>query len=63
MSYDRTPLRRALSRELSSTNKALQAQMQGMLVAEQELTSHLKVTHLDIEQQLAMLKEQLKVRG
>ena len=36
-------------------------QVQGMIAAEHQLTEHLKVTHLQIDEQLLQLRDQLKV--
>lgn len=46
---------------LAEDKAALEAQLQGVLQAEQELTVHLRETHTAIEGQLSTLREQLKV--
>eukprot|EP00198_Chlamydomonas_reinhardtii_P003971 XP_001693307.1 predicted protein [Chlamydomonas reinhardtii] len=45
---------------LAEDKAALEAQLQGVLQAEQELTVHLRETHTAIEGQLSTLREQLK---
>lgn len=53
--------RRALVHELKQSKATLQAQLKGMVAAEHSLTEHLKDTHLQIDEQLQQLREQLKV--
>ena len=52
---------RALVHELKHSKAQLQAQVKGMVAAEHSLTEHLKGMHLQIDEQLQQLREQLKV--
>lgn len=57
------PLHRdsSLTREVQATKSQLQAQLKGMVAAEAELTEHLRATHTQIDEQLQLLRAQLKV--
>ncbi|KAG2436967.1 hypothetical protein HXX76_006482 [Chlamydomonas incerta] len=52
--------RASMAAVLAEDKAALEAQLQGVLQAEQELTVHLRETHTAIEGQLGTLREQLK---
>ncbi|GAX81524.1 hypothetical protein CEUSTIGMA_g8952.t1 [Chlamydomonas eustigma] len=51
---------RSRCEELASSKAQLQSQIRAMVVAERELTEHLKHTHAQIDQQLILLREQLQ---
>lgn len=50
-----------MNRELRQAKTQLQNQLKGMVQAEQEMTEHLKTTHSQIDEQLQLLRTQLKV--
>ncbi len=52
---------RSAAAALAEDKASLEAQLHGVLQAEQELTVHLRETHTAIEGQLSTLREQLKV--